>query len=107
MRNWIYVAAAVFSLGSILLTLALTGPRPVDHDLVKVGMTREEVERILPTKNWTCDDAATLCYFESGVAVRYQDTYVNGRVMKTTAVEVQFVDPKPRSYLTRLLDLIF
>jgi hypothetical protein len=111
MRTWLYVVGVACFLGSILVTLALTGPRPVDHGLIKVGMTKEEIERILPKQNWAelavDNHGVTVRYFESGVVVCYLYTIINNRVMKTTAAEVEFVNPTPRSYLTRLIDSIF
>ncbi len=118
MRTWIPVLAIVFVIGSILLTMSLTGPSPPNHDSIKAGMTQEDIERILPKQDHTDEpdysydglyamaDAARSSipqrsiarYHESGVIVRYADN---------VAEVVYYREPKPRSYLRRLIDSIF
>jgi hypothetical protein len=107
LRKWIYIVAILCSLGSVITTLALTGPRPVDRDSIKPGMTCKEIEKVLPKQQTAIlgrphfDKSGSyrinLYSMESGVEV----SFVSG-----IAERVDFVEPKPRSYLSRLIDSI-
>jgi hypothetical protein len=87
-----------------LALLKSTSPRPIDYrELIKPGMSVEEVRRIMPKQMYfevipVNKPGGYARYFESGVNIRYH---------RGVVVSVEFAQPEPRSYLEILFDSIF